>query len=701
MGNEVFNESNPYQYGAFKTEPKLGETPIIVRPDSVKSLSKKNFIDRYTQLDCVEYYKEKRPNSNFIGSREYNPNTKKYGKYIWKSWAQVYDLATFFLYGISKFNICPEVLIDDDILGKNKKMKFMGFYCRTREEWTVGSFGCQMDSITIITIYDTLGMSSLEFILKQTELTTILAETINLEKILQIKEGNKLGNVKNIIYIHCNEEKENLEEIKEKLKNLGLNLISYETILETGKKCIEEKDNEILNKKYKKLLPDDIFLICYTSGTTSNPKGAMISQGSFLFTPNYMYNVGYHLTAEDRQLSFLPYAHLLEQMFFTVNLVFGAQTGYYSGSTSRLFEDLQELKPTFFCAVPRIYERIYNKIMDDINKKGPLFKKTFDKALAVKKYNYEKYGKLSHPFFDLIFFNKIRNLLGGKTAFMLSGSAAMKKDIIENLRVMISCPFSQLYGLTEGAGTAFLSSIYDTFAGIVGGVDNRTEFKLVDLPDFNYLSTDINPETGISEPRGEICFRGIIFKGYFKNIEETNNLIDKDGWVHSGDVGILLTNHGNSLKIIDRVKNLFKLNQGEFVSPEKVQKVLINSKYINQIFLHGESQYNYAIALVYPELNACIKFLRENKKMGDMDYDKISLDNLMENKIMEEEIIKDCDKVGRQFDLKGYELPKKIRIINEPFSVENNLMSDIMKLKPKNIRSKYNYELKKMYEEKL
>jgi len=348
MGNEVFNESNPYQYGAFKTEPKLGETPIIVRPDSVKSLSKKNFIDRYTQLDCVEYYKEKRPNSNFIGSREYNPNTKKYGKYIWKSWAQVYDLATFFLYGISKFNICPEVLIDDDILGKNKKMKFMGFYCRTREEWTVGSFGCQMDSITIITIYDTLGMSSLEFILKQTELTTILAETINLEKILQIKEGNKLGNVKNIIYIHCNEEKENLEEIKEKLKNLGLNLISYETILETGKKCIEEKDNEILNKKYKKLLPDDIFLICYTSGTTSNPKGAMISQGSFLFTPNYMYNVGYHLTAEDRQLSFLPYAHLLEQMFFTVNLVFGAQTGYYSGSTSRLFEDLQELKPTFF-----------------------------------------------------------------------------------------------------------------------------------------------------------------------------------------------------------------------------------------------------------------------------------------------------------------------------------------------------------------
>ena len=193
MGNDVFNESHPYQYGVFKTEKKPGETPVLVRPDSFQGLSNKNFIDRYTQLDCVEYYKAKRPNSNFIGSREYNPKTKKYGKYIWKSWAQVYDLATFFLYGITKFNVCPEISIDDDILGKNKKMKFMGFYSRTREEWKIADFSCQMDSITIITIYDTLGMNSIEYILKQTELTTILSESINLEKLLKVKEENKLG----------------------------------------------------------------------------------------------------------------------------------------------------------------------------------------------------------------------------------------------------------------------------------------------------------------------------------------------------------------------------------------------------------------------------------------------------------------------------------------------------------------------------
>jgi long-chain acyl-CoA synthetase len=369
MGNEVFNEFHPYQYAVFKSEPKPGETPILVHPDSIKGLTRKNFIDRYTQIDCIEYYKEKRPNSKCLGTREYNSKTKKYGNYIWKSWGEIYDLSKLFLYGITKLNLCPEILVDDN---DNQKMRFMGIYSRTKEEWMIGSLACQLDSITIVTIYDTLGMNSMEFILKQTELTTILAESINLEMLLKLKEDNKLGNVKNIIYILCNEEKENLDEIKEKLKNLGINLIKYEAIISTGSNCIKEKDNQIIDKKYKKILPDDIFLICYTSGTTDNPKGVMISPRSLLLMPNCMYNVGYHLTEDDITLSILPLAHIFEQMLISINLVYGTQTGYFSGSTSRLIEDIQALKPTYLCGVPRLYERIYKTIMDSISNKGAL-----------------------------------------------------------------------------------------------------------------------------------------------------------------------------------------------------------------------------------------------------------------------------------------------------------------------------------------
>ena len=284
---------------------------------------------------------------------------------------------------------------------------------------------------------------------------------------------------------------------------------------------------------------------------------------------------------------------------------------------------------------------------------------------------------------------------------MLSGSAAMKNDILQNLKVMVGCPFVQGYGQTEGAGTVIFNTMHDTCPGTIGGIENTAELKLVDLPEFNYFSTDINPKTGIPEPRGEICYKGLFFKGYFKNIEETNHIVDKDGWLHSGDVGTISIKHGNCLKLIDRVKNIFKLSQGEFIAPDKVQNILINSKYINQIFLDGESQYSYAVALIYPELNECIKFLKENKKMGDIDYDKISYDDLCGNKIMAEEITKDCDTIGRKFGLKGFELPKKIRTINEPFSPQNNLMTSTLKLKTKNIKKKYNIELKKMYEEKL
>ena len=562
----------------------------------------------------------------------------------------------------------------------------------------ISNFGCQFDSITMVTLYETLGINSIDYILKQTELSDILAETTSLELILKLKEENKIGNIKNIIYIHCNDEKPNLEETIEKLKNSGFNLISYDTIIATGKKCLEDKEEINL----KKVQPDDIYLICYTSGTTDNPKGVMVSARNLCLTQTWMYNAGYHVSERDSMLHFLPPSHLMEHMIFTVNFVLGGRAAYYSGNNSRLFEDVQELRPTMFVAVPRIFERIHQLILDNASKKGVLYKKLFDKALATKLYNYEKYGRLHHTLFDRMFFNEAKNLLGGRVEYMMTASSAIDKYIMQSLKVMFCCGISQGYSQTELNGQAIVSSYYDTNSWRIGGVDDTLELKLVDIPEINYLSTSVNPNTGALEPKGEVCTRGpFIMRGYFKDIKRSRESIDEDGWMHSGDVGAILTDQGNALKIIDRVKNLFKLSQGEYVAPDKVQNLLINSKYVTQIFLHGESLYNYAIALVYPDLNECIAFLKENKKIGDIDYDKITYNDLIKNKIMEEEIVKDCNIVGRKLGLKGFELPKKIRIINEGFTPQNNLMTTMLKMKLTNIRKKYNDVLKELYQEKL
>ena len=701
MGNEVFNSSHPYIYGIFDEKPaKPEETKILRRPDTLnKDLFTKNLIDCHTQLDCIEYYMKLRPNSNFLGTREYFPKEKKYGKYIWKSWSEIYNISKYFLYGITKYNLCPEISVNDETLGGETKMKFMGIYSRNREEWLVGSFGCQMDSIAIVTLYDTLGINSIEYILNETELTTIIAETKTFEKIIDIKKNNKFGKVENIISLKCNDEDPNLEGNIKELESLGLKIIPYETIIDEGKKCIDEQNQEILNKTYKKSKPDSVFLICYTSGTIDNPKGAMVTQHSLVLATNVMYTIGYHLSGVDRILSFLPLAHIMEQLIFSVCLVFGTQTGFSSGSLQRLLEDIQYLKPTYFCAVPRVYEKIYSLIMENINKKGTIIKKLFEVGLDIKVNNYEKYGKLDHAFYDLIFFNKIKNLMGGELQWMLSGGAPLQREILQRLKVMVGCPLVNGYGQTENAGSALLNSIYDTACGTTGGIQNTTELKLIDLPEYGYYSIDVNPITGNPEPRGEICFRGdTVFKGYFKNPEETKKILEKDGWLHSGDVGMILTNSGNSLKIIDRVKSLFKLSQGEYVAPDKIQTILVNSKYIDQMFLYGDSHYSYAVALVYPELNECIEYLKKKENGIDyIKYDKYTIDDLCENKNIQDEILRDCDELGRKNDLKGFELPKKIKLIKEPFSLENNLLTPTLKLKGKEIKMKYSEEIKNMY----
>ena len=157
--------------------------------------------------------------------------------------------------------------------------------------------------------------------------------------------------------------------------------------------------------------------------------------------------------------------------------------------------------------------------------------------------------------------------------------------------------------------------MYDISSCSIGGIQNTSELKLIDSPEFNYFSNDVNPITGIKEPRGELCYRGnTLFKGYFKNSTETKKLFDEDGWLHSADLCTILTDKGNAIKIIDRAKNLFKLNQGEYIAPDRVQMILVKSKYINQIFIYGESQFSYLVALIYPELKECINFLKENKK---------------------------------------------------------------------------------------
>ena len=255
---------------------------------------------------------------------------------------------------------------------------------------------------------------------------------------------------------------------------------------------------------------------------------------------------------------------------------------------------MQCLKPTFFCCVPRILNRVYSKIVESISSKSALAQWLFSKAVDSKKYYYENEGSLDHKFYDATVFKKVKDQFGGRVKILLSASAPISAEVLTFYKIALGIHVYECYGQTEISGPATFTHPSDIHSsGTVGGPIPACRIRLRDCPELGYLSTD-NP------PRGEVQFIGSnLFKGYFKNPERTKEAFSEDGWVCSGDVGVILPN--GSLKITDRAKNIFKLSQGEYIAPEKLENIYSQVTKIAQIFIYGDSMKNNIIAIIVPD----------------------------------------------------------------------------------------------------
>ena len=245
----------------------------------------------------------------------------------------------------------------------------------------------------------------------------------------------------------------------------------------------------------------------------------------------------------------------------------------------------------------------------------------FNKAIELKIKDFKESGILTNPFLDNLVFKKIRAILGGRMRFMLVGSAPMDPYLMNFLQCALSCKIVEGYGQTENCAGVLITSQYDRICQHLGGPGWNEELKLVDVDDLDYHSTDVDPETGISCPSGELCVRGpLLFKGYLADEENTKLALDKDGWLHTGDVAMVLTSHGNAIRIIDRVKNIFKLQQGEYVAPEKLENVYVDSEFIEQIFVYGDSYKNHLVSIIVPNKAKVVDFLKTIRKHNQKAY---------------------------------------------------------------------------------
>jgi long-chain acyl-CoA synthetase len=277
-----------------------------------------------------------------------------------------------------------------------------------------------------------------------------------------------------------------------------------------------------------------------------------------------------------------------------------------------------------------------------------------------------------------------------KINFILVGSAPIDAKILDFFKIVFSCPVTEAYGMTEFAGALTYTDLNDLESGHVGKPIIACEYKLINVPELNYLVTDIDPISHLNTPRGEVLGRGnTCFSGYLCRPDETNDILDKDGWIHSGDIAVLLP--GNKLKIVDRRKNIFKLCQGEYIAPEKIENILKTCPYIMQNYIFGKSTESYVVALIIVESST----LENIAKSKGFNYS--SSDELISNEHIKDFIFEEIKSVCKNGGLFGFETPLKILLSYEQFTIDNGMLTVTLKTMRSNIRKVWESRLNGLY----
>jgi len=386
-------------------------------------------------------------------------------------------------------------------------------------------------------------------------------------------------------------------------------------------------------------------------------------------------------------LSFLPLAHIFERIIISGFMISAAKIGFISSTVKNLMEDMNILGPTIICLVPRVMQTIRTKIFENFNSLNPWKKELAYKAYYTKLENFRKYGIINHVIYDQIIFKKIRSMFGGKVKCLLSASAPMQKELADDFKIFLSVPIVEALGMTELSGATFCTNTKDLSNLTTGGITGGAKVILRSVPELEYTTNDIID--GINCPAGEICVKGpMIFQGYYKNDAENERSFDKDGYFHTGDIGRLYPNLGNGLRVVDRVKEIFKLSQGEYIVPAKLESIYYQSPYIQQILIYGNSNMNNIIAIIKPDNNRCAETLRISEEELIKDE---------ENPKLIELIRKDLEKYAKEAQFNGLEKVKYMVITFEGFTVNNGCMTPTMKFVRKKIELKFKERIDKIY----
>ena len=551
-----------------------------------------------------------------------------------------------------------------------------GMYSVNCIEFQVATLGMMSQGHTCVPVYDTLGEDIIQYEVNHAEIAIMFVENKKLGKLANVIA--QCAALKHVVLLSPTSEED--EASMEKLKAAGVAVTDFPSLLAAGASSPVEP---------KPASGTDLAFIMYTSGTTGDPKGVCITQRAI--TVGSSWCAGIELLETDRYLSYLPLAHIFETMVEHALLSVGASIGFYTGDVRKLQQDILALKPTVFAGVPRVYQRFYESANSKIAMFPGCLKSLFSHALKTEMQSVAGPDGKRSAWGKFLAMTLGGQVTGGKVRIMISGAAPLPQHVHEFLVAAIGCDVLQGYGMTENCANATIALLGDNRAGHVGPPMPTMEIKLVDVPEMEYTSA--------GNQSGEVCTRGVCnFVGYHKNKEETDKVLEADGWLHTGDIG--RWNPDGTLSIVDRKKNIFKLSQGEYVAAEKVEMIVSKSKYVAQPWIYGNSNYSCLVAVVTPDWAELAKAAAENGWAADAKADASTLAAKPEVQTF---ILDEMVREGKEAKLKPFELPKAVRLeptINElmqGFSIANDCLTPTFKLKRPQLLKRYKEAIDEMY----
>ncbi|KAL1518661.1 hypothetical protein AB1Y20_002949 [Prymnesium parvum] len=575
-------------------------------------------------------------------------------------------------------------------------------YADTQRAWMMSAYASWRQGLVVGTIYATLGEEGALFGINQSKCKLVFADS-KLLKVLS-KIASKFKYLKDIVSIT-----EPPAEALAAIEAAGIRVHKMEALIEAGaKKPVAATPSK----------PEDTAVLMYTSGTTGNPKGVLLSHQAILAvvaatcspTSAVMLHGRPLLRQDTVYLAYLPLAHIMELAVEVTHFAIGAKVGYGNPGTlaptsPKMLQtkppqigDAQMLEPTVFVAAPAVLDRLLIAIKAKFAATKPFVQRMIAAGIKSGEANFDQGGVGTKHCIAKLIFKKAQKLLGGRVEVMLTGSAPLGVEVQKYVQTVFNCPVRQGYGLTETCAATCIALAEDNSTACVGPPQESACIRLRDWEEGNYLNSDLTSAVGMR--RGEILIGGpTVAQGYLVDASDPDpeivaknqdDFVTIDGirYFCTGDIG-QFTPRGN-LQIIDRKKDLVKLQMGEYVALSKVENAIKSSKFTALPMVHATSSMSYCIALICPNIPTLKKTAAELGVDGELAA------MCVEPKLLDA-VLKDVQAVCKASGLQRFEIPTKVVLIEELWTPDNDMLTAVQKLKRRQILEKHKAQVDAVY----